>query len=68
MFHGVECLILEVVAIFDNTSNGVFSQNFNMSGDEVHGGDGMKKSLRTHLKVFHIEYTGECKNLLLQAT
>ena len=31
-FCGVECSLLDVVAIFDNTSNDVFSWNFNMSG------------------------------------
>ena len=34
-----------------------------MSGYGIHGGDGMKKYLRTHLKVFHMEYTGKCKDL-----
>ena len=30
--RGVECSILDGVAIFDNIFNGVFSWNFNMSG------------------------------------
>ena len=55
-FRGVKCSILDVVAIFDNTFNDVFSQNFNMSGYGIkstwnspwnpcgiHGGDGMRK-------------------------
>ena len=32
MCHGVECSKLDNVTIFDNTSDGVFSWNFNMSG------------------------------------